>query len=335
MTDSNQSHSPLLAVKNLNKSFTSSQGLLKPKSVLHAVNNVSFSIQKGETFGLVGESGCGKSTLGRTILRLYEPESGEILLAGDNIANLNEQALKPYRKKMQSVFQDPYSSLNPSMNVEQLISESMHIHGVLSGAANYQARKEHIIELLQKVGLKAEHLERYPHEFSGGQRQRISIARALAVNPEFILCDEPISALDVSVQAQVVNMLQDLQDELGITYLFIAHDLSMVKHISHNIGVMYLGQMVESAPSDTLYHEPAHPYTQMLLASIPVADPTLPRSDDVIAQIKLDDAKPANQSNQGCGFAHRCPQAKPICFNESPVQKQLSANHAVSCHLYL
>lgn len=259
---------PLVRVRGLSKHFTSSRGWFGKNTALKAVDNVSIDILPGETYGLVGESGCGKSTLGRSILRLFEVTSGEIEFAGQNIAELSERQLKPLRRRMQSIFQDPWSSLNPGMTVVQLIAEPMRIHGYSA-----QLRASRTLELLKRVGLNEEHLDRFPHEFSGGQRQRISIARALSVNPEFVLCDEPLSALDVSVQAQVVNLLQDLQQAFGLTYLFIAHDLSMVRHISDRIGVMYLGSLVEEAPGERLYHQPAHPYTRALLASIPVADP--------------------------------------------------------------
>lgn len=265
---------PLVEVRNLQKHFVKSADFWgKPKEVLKAVNDVSFQIQKGETFGLVGESGSGKSTVGRCMLRLYDYTNGSVIFDGQDISNLNDKQLKPFRKSIQSIFQDPYSSLNPGLNVYELISEPMDIHRMVKG----KRRKDEIIELLERVGLKGEHLTRYPHEFSGGQRQRISIARALATKPQFIICDEPISALDVSVQAQVVNMLEDLQAEFGLTYLFIAHDLSMVRHISDRIGVMYGGRIVEIASSDELYENPLHPYTQALLSAIPVPDPTATR----------------------------------------------------------
>lgn len=265
---------PLVEVKNLQKHFVKSTDVWgRPKEVLKAVNGVSFHINQGETFGLVGESGSGKSTVGRCILRLYDYSGGSVHYNGQNISRLNEKQLKPFRKSIQSIFQDPYSSLNPGMNVYELISEPMDIHGM----ANDKNRTDYIIDLLQRVGLKSEHLYRYPHEFSGGQRQRISIARALSTKPQFMICDEPISALDVSVQAQVVNMLEDLQAELGLTYLFIAHDLSMVRHISDRIGVMYGGKIVEIATSEELYENPLHPYTQALLSAIPIPDPTARR----------------------------------------------------------
>lgn len=265
---------PLVEVKNLQKHFVKSTDFWgKPKEVLRAVNGVSFDIYAGETFGLVGESGSGKSTVGRCLLRLYDYSGGTVKFNGQDISRLNDKQLKPFRQSVQSIFQDPYSSLNPGLNVYELISEPMDIHGMAKG----EARKQEILELLDRVGLKSEHLYRYPHEFSGGQRQRISIARALSTKPKFIICDEPISALDVSVQAQVVNMLEDLQAEFGLTYLFIAHDLSMVRHISDRIGVMYGGRIVEIASSDELYENPLHPYTKALLSAIPIPDPTASR----------------------------------------------------------
>ena len=260
----------LVDVRQLKKHFSKGKDLWgRNTQVLKAVDGVSFQIRKGETFGLVGESGSGKSTVGRCLIRLYDYTDGEVYFDGHNLSNLNEKQLKPFRSRIQTIFQDPYSSLNPGMNVLELIGEPMDIHGVYKG----RERKEAVADLLEKVGLKRDHLYRYPHEFSGGQRQRISIARALSVKPEFVVCDEPISALDVSVQAQVVNMLEDLQAEFGLTYLFIAHDLSMVRHISDRIGVMYGGRLVEVADSDELYDNPLHPYTQALLSAIPVPDP--------------------------------------------------------------
>lgn len=254
----------MVDVRNLKKHFT------KGGEVLKAVDGVSFQIRKGETFGLVGESGSGKSTVGRCLIRLYDYTDGEVYFDGQNLSKLRDKQLKPFRRRIQTIFQDPYSSLNPSMSVLDLIGEPMDIHGIYKKA---DERKEFVAGLLEKVGLKREHLYRYPHEFSGGQRQRISIARALSVRPDFVVCDEPISALDVSVQAQVVNMLEDLQAEFGLTYLFIAHDLSMVRHISDRIGVMYRGRLVEVAESDELYDNPLHPYTKALLSSIPIPDP--------------------------------------------------------------
>jgi len=254
----------MVDVRNLKKHFT------KGPEVLKAVDGVSFQIRKGETFGLVGESGSGKSTVGRCLIRLYDYTDGEVYFDGQNLSKLGDKQLKPFRRRIQTIFQDPYSSLNPGMSVLDLIGEPMDIHGIYK---NTDERKEFVAGLLEKVGLKREHLYRYPHEFSGGQRQRISIARALSVRPDFVVCDEPISALDVSVQAQVVNMLEDLQAEFGLTYLFIAHDLSMVRHISDRIGVMYRGRLVEVAESDELYDNPLHPYTKALLSSIPIPDP--------------------------------------------------------------
>ncbi|WP_039790970.1 ABC transporter ATP-binding protein [Paenibacillus riograndensis] len=260
----------LVDVNNLQKHFSKGKDLRgRDTAVLKAVDGVSFQIRQGETFGLVGESGSGKSTVGRCLLRLYDYTGGEVFFDGQPLGKLGEKGLKPFRRRIQSIFQDPYSSLNPSLNVLELISEPMKIHGIYQG----EERKEAAAALLERVGLKREHLYRFPHEFSGGQRQRISIARALSVRPEFVVCDEPISALDVSVQAQVVNMLEDLQSEFGLTYLFIAHDLSMVRHISDRIGVMYAGRLVEVADSDELYDNPLHPYTKALLSSILETDP--------------------------------------------------------------
>lgn len=275
----------------------------------------------------MGESGCGKSTTGRSIVRLYDVTAGEIRFDGTDLAHLSERELKPFRKRMQTIFQDPYSSLNPGMNVTQLISEPMEIHGF----GTKDERRETVLELLNKVGLKPEHAERYPHEFSGGQRQRISIARALSVKPEFILCDEPISALDVSVQAQVVNMLEDLQAEFGLTYLFIAHDLSMVRHISDRIGVMYLGKLVELAPSDELYNHPAHPYTQALLAAIPVPDPNAASGAGTMLE---GDLPSPLAGSAGCHFASRYPFATDRCRQQEPEWKEISPGHFAACHLY-
>ncbi|OAB39338.1 peptide ABC transporter substrate-binding protein [Paenibacillus macquariensis subsp. defensor] len=318
----------LLDVKGLKKYFPARGAGSSGRNMLKAVDDLTFHINRGETFGLVGESGCGKSTTGRSIVRLYDVTDGEIHFAGHNIANKNERQLKPFRKRMQTIFQDPYSSLNPGMNVAQLISEPMEIHGI----GSKQDRRDTVLELLEKVGLKAEHAQRYPHEFSGGQRQRISIARALSVRPEFILCDEPISALDVSVQAQVVNMLEDLQAEFGLTYLFIAHDLSMVRHISDRIGVMYLGKLVELAPSDELYDHPAHPYTQALLEAIPQPDPKIAQQ---LSSPSITGELPSLMQNfQGCNFASRCPFATERCRQEEPQWLEISPGHYTACHLH-
>ncbi|MCR8964362.1 ABC transporter ATP-binding protein [Brevibacillus sp. 7WMA2] len=318
----------LVDVEHLKKYYPIHKGFFGGvKTYVKAVDDVSFQIYKGETFGLVGESGCGKSTTGRSIVRLFDVTEGKILFDGHDVAKMNEQQLKPFRKRMQTIFQDPYSSLNPGMTVFELISEPMNIHESLGA----NERKEIISALLERVGLKKEHLERYPHEFSGGQRQRVSIARSLAVKPEFIMCDEPISALDVSVQAQVVNMLEDLQNELGLTYLFIAHDLSMVRHISDRIGVMYLGQLVEVAESGELYEHPAHPYTQALLSSIPVADPKLRDQNRIM--MKGDIPSPLS-TIRGCKFQSRCPYASSRCAEEQPKLVSISAGHQVACHLF-
>ncbi|OAB48413.1 ABC transporter ATP-binding protein [Paenibacillus antarcticus] len=318
----------LLDVIGLKKYFPARGAGSSGRNMLKAVDDLTFHIKRGETFGLVGESGCGKSTTGRSIVRLYDITNGEIHFDGHNIANMNERQLKPFRKRMQTIFQDPYSSLNPGMNVAQLISEPMEIHGI----GSKQDRRDTVLELLEKVGLKAEHAQRYPHEFSGGQRQRISIARALSVRPEFILCDEPISALDVSVQAQVVNMLEDLQAEFGLTYLFIAHDLSMVRHISDRIGVMYLGKLVELAPSDELYDRPAHPYTQALLDAIPKPDPKIAQQ---LSSPSITGELPSLIQNfQGCNFASRCPFATEQCRQEEPQWLEISPGHFTACHLH-
>lgn len=309
----------LLEVRDLKKYFS-----IAADFELKAVDGVSFSIKKGETLGLVGESGCGKSTLGRTIIRLYENTDGEVLFKGKNVHQLRGKEINQFNRDVQMIFQDPQASLNPRMTVEDIVAEGLDIHGLGRGK-----RRERVAELLQLVGLHKDHAQRYPHEFSGGQRQRIGIARALAVEPEFIIADEPISALDVSIQAQVVNLLEDLQQERGLTYLFIAHDLSMVKHISNRIGVMYLGKMVELAPSGELYKEPLHPYTQALLSSVPVPDPTIKR-ERIVLQGDL--PSPANKPS-GCGFRTRCQAATERCAVEEPVWKEAMPGHWVACHL--
>lgn len=320
---------PLLEIKNLKKHFEIRKGLLNNKiSYLKAVDDVSFTINKGETLGLVGESGCGKTTTGRTILKLYEPTSGQIIYDGKDIANLNYREMIPYRKKMQMIFQDPYASLDARMTVGDIIGEAIDIHKLATG----RERMDRIYYLLERVGLNSEHANRYPHEFSGGQRQRIGIARALAVQPQFIICDEPISALDVSIQAQVVNMLEDLQDELGLTYLFIAHDLSMVKHISNRIGVMYLGNMVEIGESNELYTKPLHPYTKALLSAIPIPDPDEAEAKERIV-LQGEIPSPIDPP-EGCRFRSRCRYAKDICGKETPKLKDVGAGHCVACHLY-
>jgi len=318
----------LLEVRNLKKHFVSKHGLLGQKITrVQAVDGVSFKIRRGETLGLVGESGCGKSTTGRTIIRLYDVTEGEVIFDGVDISRISQRQMRQYRKKIQMIFQDPYASLNSRMTVGDIIGEPLDIHKIAQG----EERQKIIWNLLERVGLNKEHANRYPHEFSGGQRQRIGIARSLAVNPDFIICDEPISALDVSIQAQVVNMLQDLQNELGLTYLFIAHDLSMVKHISDRIGVMYLGKMVELAESDELYDKPNHPYTQALLSAIPVPDPDVTRATKRIV-LEGDVPSPINPPS-GCRFRTRCSYCMEICKEQEPEFVEISPNHFSACHL--
>lgn len=319
----------LIEINNLKKYFPIKKGILnKTTSLVKAVDGVSFTINKGETLGLVGESGCGKTTCGRTIIKLYEPTDGQIIYDGIDIAKLSNKEMVPYRKKMQMIFQDPYASLDARMTVGDIVGEAIDIHKLMSG----KERNERIHYLLERVGLNSEHANRYPHEFSGGQRQRIGIARALAVQPEFIICDEPISALDVSIQAQVVNMLEDLQSDFGLTYLFIAHDLSMVKHISNKVGVMYLGVMMEVAESNELYTHPMHPYTQALLSAIPVPDPKITRGKK---RIVLEGEIPSPiDPPPGCRFKGRCKFAKPICSEITPELKDIGSDHFVACHLY-
>ena len=317
---------PLLAVKNLKKHFDLST--LGNKRVLAAVDGIDFEIYKGETFGLVGESGCGKTTTGRLIVKLYQPTDGQIIFDGVDYANKSEKGLRPFRKRVQMIFQDPYASLNARMTVFEIIAEGIKTHNLLD---TREAIEERVHTLLEKVGLKREHAGRYPHEFSGGQRQRIGIARALALNPELIVCDEPISALDVSIQAQVINMLEDLQEEFGLTYLFIAHDLSMVRHISDRIGVMYLGKMMEIGVSDDVYERPLHPYTKSLLSAIPIANPREKMSDKRVI-LQGDVASPINPK-PGCRFASRCPYAEPICHTEDPEFREVMPNRYTACHL--
>ncbi len=314
----------LVEVQNLQQYFPVAGGKLFEKKVVKAVDNVSFGIKKGETLGLVGESGCGKTTTGRTLLRLYEPTAGKIFFDGEDISKVN---MLPYRRKMQIVFQDPYASLDPRMTVGDIIGEAIDIHHL---ASNKKDRQDQIISVLSTVGLNSEHANRYPHEFSGGQRQRVGIARALAVDPEFVICDEPISALDVSIQAQVINLLKELQEKRGLTYLFIAHDLSMVKHISDRIGVMYLGAMVELTDSESLFEDPIHPYTQALLSAIPIPDPDVEKSR---SRIMLEGSLP-NPVNlkEGCRFASRCPYAEQLCREKTPEMKEVRPGHFAACH---
>lgn len=320
----------LLELKNVKKYFDIKLSFGK-KSYVKAVEDITFNIHKGETFGLVGESGCGKTTLGRTVLRLIEPTAGVIKYDGNVIydENLKKNVnMNPYRRKMQIIFQDPSASLDPRMTVGEIIGEALDIHGLYQEKTE---RKKRIEELLARVGLNTEHSNRYPHEFSGGQQQRIGIARALAVEPEFIVCDEPISALDVSIQSQIVNMLEDMQEELGLTYLFIAHDLSVVRHISDRIGVMYLGNMVELGDSNEIYHKPLHPYTKTLLSAVPVPDPEVNRNKHRII-LEGDVPSPINPPS-GCRFHTRCPYAKDICKEKTPEWREIEPNHFAACHI--
>ena len=319
----------LLQVENLTKYFYKPQGLFgQKKQIVKSVDHVTFDIMRNETLGLVGESGCGKTTVGRTITRLYEPTDGKIIFDGKDISHLTKKELLPYRKKMQMIFQDPYASLNARMTVMDIIREALDLHSDLK---TKEEKSRRVYELLDRVGLMREHANRYPHEFSGGQRQRIGIARALAVDPEFIVCDEPISALDVSIQAQVVNMLEDLQREFGLTYLFIAHDLSMVRHISDRIGVMYLGKLVEIGPSEEIYSHHLHPYTEALLSSVPVPDPEKARAKEQIV-LQGDIPSPIDPPS-GCRFRTRCSRACEKCAEAEPELKSVGNDHFVACHL--
>lgn len=319
----------LVQVEHLRQYF-SAGGIGKYRKYIQAVDDVSFDIYKGETLGLVGESGCGKTTTGRTLLRLYEPTGGRFVYDNEVIFDVEKKQyvkMLPYRKKMQIVFQDPYASLDPRMTIGDIVGEAIDTHKM---AADKKERYDIIIEMLQRVGLNSEHANRYPHEFSGGQRQRVGIARALAVRPEFIVCDEPISALDVSIQAQVINMFEDLQEEMGLTYLFIAHDLSAVKHISNRIGVMYLGRMVELADSYELITRPLHPYTKSLISAIPIADPKAAKGSQRIV-LEGDVPSPLNPPS-GCRFRTRCPYASEQCAAEVPEWRELEKGHFAACH---
>lgn len=313
----------LLEINNLKKYFLI-KGEKAGRNMLRAVDDITLDIYQGETLGLVGESGSGKTTAGRTILRLYEPTAGQIIYAGKDITKAQMQ---PYRRKMQYIFQDPYASLNPRMTVGDIVGEPIDIHHLASSKSD---RKDRIAQLLDQVGLNSEQATRYPHEFSGGQRQRIGIARALAVQPEFIVCDEPVSALDVSIQAQIINMLEKLQRDMGLTYLFIAHDLAVVKHISQRIGVMYLGKIVEITDTNELHAHPVHPYTRALLSAIPAFDPKINRARKrIILEGEIPNAlTPPN----GCVFSTRCPYAKDICSQQAPELKDVSTGHKVACH---
>ena len=319
------SDAPLLAVKDLVKYYPTSRGFLEPQRFVRAVDGVSFDIAAGETLGLVGESGCGKSSVARCIVRLNEPTSGRIELRGEDIAHLPESQMRPLRRNLQIIFQDPFSSLNPRHRAGDIVAEPL-VNFALAEGAGLDRR---VAELFDRVGLRREQMRNFPHEFSGGQRQRLGIARALAVNPALIVCDEPVSALDVSIQAQVINLLSDLQRDLGLAYLFVAHDLSVVEHISHRVAVMYLGKMVEVAARETLFAAPAHPYTQALLSAVPVPDPTRRRTRTLITGETPSPIAPPS----GCRFHTRCPQAEAICRQAEPELLEIAPGHAVACHL--
>ena len=316
------SSSTLLQVRDLTKHFPAPGG-----KVVHAVDGVSFSITKGKTLGLVGESGCGKSSCARTIIRIYEPTSGKIILDGTDITSLPQKQLLPHRRKMQMIFQDPYASLNARMTVQDIVAEQLRAHRICKSRAE---EREMVADMLRRVGLNQEHAGRYAHEFSGGQRQRVGIARALILKPELVICDEPISALDVSIQAQVVNMLRNFQEEQGLTYLFIAHDLSMVRYVSDDVGVMYLGKLVELCGTDEIYARPMHPYTQGLLSSVPIPDPVKARQKET-AGIAGDIPSPIAPPS-GCRFHTRCPYAEQRCAEETPQLIESAPGHFVACH---
>ena len=322
--EKNDAQAPLIEVKDLKQYFNISTGLLKAKP-LKAVDGVSFYINKGETLGLVGESGCGKTTVGRTLMNIYKPTAGEIYYNGKQI--VTKQDIMEFRKKAAMVFQDPYSSLNPRMTVSDIIAEPLDIHKMYSSS---EERREKVLALMDHVGLNSEHASRYAHEFSGGQRQRIGIARALAINPDFIVCDEPVSALDVSIQAQVINMFDELQDKMGLSYLFIAHDLLVVRHISHRIAVMYLGKIVEMADADEIYDHPLHPYSKALISAVPIPDPNIARANQRIP-LGGDIPSPLNAPS-GCPFRTRCPHATEECAGTMPEFKEVSRGHFVACH---
>jgi peptide/nickel transport system ATP-binding protein len=334
--NNSSNESPLVEIRNLQKFFpiTSNSIFAKVKGENKAVNGISFSIKRGEVLGLVGESGCGKSTAGRTLLKLYEPTGGEILFKGEELTKYSPRKMKSLRTKMQMIFQDPYSSLNPRHPVGEIIGAAFTIHGMDSSEAEGRSSgkgeiKREVQALMERVGLNPEHYNRYPHEFSGGQRQRIGIARALALKPEFIVCDEPVSALDVSIQAQVINLLDDLKSDFGLSYLFIAHDLSVVQHISDRVAVMYLGKIVEIAPTEEIYQRPHHPYTKALLSAIPIPDPVLESAREQIV-LRGDLPSPSNPPT-GCVFNTRCWKAKAECFSEEPLLHLVDKSE-VACH---
>ncbi len=320
----------LLRVDGLKMYFPITQGIVVQRHVgdVKAVDGLTFDIHQGETLGLVGESGCGKSTTGRAILQLYKPTAGQVIFEGEDITAMRGESLRKMRRRMQMIFQDPYASLNPRMTVGNIVSEPLEVHSLFNG----KERREKVKELLDVVGLNPYFVNRYPHEFSGGQRQRIGVARALALNPDFIVCDEPISALDVSIQAQVINLLEDLQQEFGLTYLFIAHDLSVVRHISDRIAVMYLGKLVELTTRDELYANPMHPYSQALLSAVPIPDPVVEEKRQRVI-LEGDVPSPANPP-KGCNFCTRCPKAFEPCYETEPEFKEIESGHWVACHLY-
>jgi peptide/nickel transport system ATP-binding protein len=321
-----RSNTPVLEVSDLKKHFPVKKGLFsRTVGKVHAVDGVSFSINEGETLGLVGESGCGKSTVGRTVLRLIEPTAGAIRISGTDVTNLDKKEMRPHRREMQIIFQDPFSSLNPRMSAGDIVGELLQVHNIASG----KAKEEQVAALFERVGLRKAQMNAFPHEFSGGQRQRIGIARALALNPKLIIGDEPVSALDVSIQAQVINLLMDLQDEFKLSYLFIAHDLAVVEHISHRIAVMYLGRIVEYADKKTLFTDPKHPYTEALLSAVPIPNPRIRREKRIL---QGDVPSPVNRPS-GCHFHTRCPYAEERCRMEEPVLKQIAPGHTVACHL--